>query len=113
MRVCQRSFSFPLRGWSLLNVVLLVYSLLSIFKILKTLNVLNNFVCILPDPGTVLEAVVNELAPSALDGKLLLRTDGPKPNPRSADGGGDNHFSNNIQLDPLGNPVGSYVSIAR
>ena len=23
-RVCQRSFSFPLRGWSLLNVVLLV-----------------------------------------------------------------------------------------
>ena len=69
--------------------------------------------CILSDPGTVLEAVVNELAPSGLDGKLRLRTNGPKPNPRSADGGGDNHFSNNNnQLDPLGNPVGSYVSIA-
>ena len=90
------------------------HSLLSIFKVLKPRNVLNNFVCIHSDPGTVLEAVVNELAPSALDGKLQLRTNGPKPNPRSADGGGDNHFSNdNIQLDPLGNPVGSYVSIAR
>ena len=92
----------------------LLISLLSIFKILKTRNVFNNFLCILSDPGTVLEAVVNELAPSALDGKLRLGTNGPKPNPRSADGGGDNHFSNNnIQLDPLGNPVGSYVSIAR
>ena len=90
------------------------HSLLSIFKVLKPRNVLNNFVCIHPDPGTVLEAVVNELAPSALDGKLQLRTNGPKPNPRSADGGGNNHFSNNnIQLDPLGNPLGRYVSIAR
>ena len=30
LRVCQRSFSFPLRGWSLLNVVLLVTTYLDL-----------------------------------------------------------------------------------